>query len=131
MLKHREFRERTHRPSFHPSHNLGCGIDPAKGQRHVTSDLLETIPPEQLDGPSHTIKRHILADKSAIDRRGHHSPRDSELGICSKLTQKPLKVILFQRDVGIEVPNKAILYILHFAKPVIKGPDFIAEMSLP
>ena len=130
MLKHGKLRERAYLPSFHPSHNFGCGVDSAQGQCQIPSDLLETIPAEQLDGPGHAIQRHVLADKPVAETRGHHSSCNAKLGICVEFTKELLKMVFLQGDVGIDVPNKSVIKTLRLAEPTIKGADFVAEMPL-
>ena len=119
-----------HLPSFHPSHNFSCGIYPAERQRQIPSDLLETIPPEQLDGTGHAIQRYVLADKPVTDSGEHHSASNPKIGICVKFTKDLFKMIFRQRDISIDVSDESVAQPLRFAEPPIKSGNVVRNAVL-
>src|SRR5581483_5667488 len=104
--------------------NLCRGVDPAQGQGQVSSDLLETGAPEQLNGPGHAVERHILAHELTADAGGYHSSGDSEAAVSIELPKDLFKIVLLQRDIRIDVPDKLIIDALGFAQPPIKRRNF-------
>src|SRR5438876_778248 len=116
-------------PSLRPGTEKRDQINPTRSYRRVTADILKTFASEHLTCPRHMLRalKPIVMYRVVLSVRcaSHSQP-----GILRKLAHEECKVILLERDVGIQIAYDVILQPSHSGVSRAEGSRLGGKVSL-
>src|SRR6516165_6048730 len=123
------FGECSRLPPLHSGCSNGLPINSPALQRSITPNFFETRPSEQL-----TCTRHVLyvSKPVIIPYTGFNKwrPRHTEMVVLSELLKQETKVVGFERDVRVKIPNDVVIPQIRPRQASVEGVYLRSKMPV-